>query len=175
MDHDPYDAIAELQHEHGIEHIDCVIANAGIEKFFGPVATVPLDELRDHFEVNSLAPLALFQATWPLLQKSQRPIFVPISSRLGSMSELSKVKVPAAVYGASKAMLNYLTCKMHLENPSLIAFPLSPGFVQTDMGSKNSKKAGIAKALTVEQSVSCMLETVSSNDARECHVETDCF
>ena len=66
------------------------------------------------------------------------------------------------MYGASKAMLNYLTCRMHYENPELIAFPMSPGFVQTDMGNAGARKAGMAKAVfTVEQSVGGMLKTVS--------------
>ncbi|KAI7359812.1 hypothetical protein KC336_g22008, partial [Hortaea werneckii] len=144
-------------------------ANAGIEKWFGPIGQAPLDELRDHFEVNSVAPVALFQATLPLLQRSRhRPKFIPISSRLGSMTEIEKVKNPAAVYGASKAMLNYLTCRMHFENPELIAFPMSPGFVQTDMGNAGARKGGLDKAyLTVEQSVTGMLKTIDKATREE--------
>lgn len=124
---DAQEAIDDLQTRHEIDRLDVVIANAGIEKWFGPAARIPLSELRDHFEVNAMAPLALFQAAWPLLQQSSNPKFVPISSRLGSMTEIAKVKNPAAAYGASKAMLNYLTCRMHFENPTLTAFPMSPG------------------------------------------------
>ncbi|KAK5126020.1 hypothetical protein LTR85_011375 [Meristemomyces frigidus] len=169
---DPHGAVIDLEEAHNINRIDVVIANAGIEKWFGPATKIPMSELRDHFEVNAMAPLALFQATWPLLQKSSNPRFVPISSRLGSMTEISKVKNPAAAYGASKAMLNYLTCRMHFENPMLTAFPMSPGFVQTDMGNAGARKVGMKKAVfTVEQSVGGMLRTIDSA-TRETHGAT---
>ncbi|KAI6807953.1 hypothetical protein KC367_g5642 [Hortaea werneckii] len=168
-DQSPHDAVHELQQDYNIDRLDVIIANAGIEKWFGPIGQAPLDELRDHFEVNSVAPVALFQATLPLLQRSRHPPkFIPISSRLGSMTEIEKVKNPAAVYGASKAMLNYLTCRMHFENPELIAFPMSPGFVQTDMGNAGARKGGLEKAyLTVEQSVTGMLKTIDKATREE--------
>jgi NAD(P)-dependent dehydrogenase (short-subunit alcohol dehydrogenase family) len=37
-------------------------------------------------------------------------------------------------YSASKAALNSLTRKIHFENEWLVAFPLNPGPVATDMG-----------------------------------------
>jgi NAD(P)-dependent dehydrogenase (short-subunit alcohol dehydrogenase family) len=37
-------------------------------------------------------------------------------------------------YGASKAALNSLTRKIHFENEWLVAFPLNPGPVATEMG-----------------------------------------
>ncbi|KAF2718291.1 aflatoxin biosynthesis ketoreductase-like protein nor-1 [Polychaeton citri CBS 116435] len=162
-DEDPELSMRDLEENHGITHLDVVIGNAAIEKWFGPVATVPVDELRDHFEINSVSILTLFQATWPLLQKSTKPMFIPISTRLGSCTEVTKVKNPAAVYGASKAMVNYLTVRMHFENPELIAFPLSPGFVQTDMGNNGARKAGQEKAfLTIDQSITGMMKIVDS-------------
>ncbi|KAK3116002.1 hypothetical protein LTR53_004116 [Teratosphaeriaceae sp. CCFEE 6253] len=166
---DPTRVVEELQTTHGLTHLDTVIANAGIESWFGPAASIPLDQLREHFEVNALAPLALFQATWPLLQRSTNPKFVPISSRLGSVTEIARVQNPAAAYGASKAMLNYLTCRMHHENAGLVAFPMSPGFVQTDMGNAGARKAGMKQAVfTVEQSVGGMLRTID-DATREKH------
>ncbi|KAK4569367.1 hypothetical protein LTR86_003130 [Recurvomyces mirabilis] len=138
VDSDPQAAVDTLRQTYDINHLDVVIANAGIEQWFGPTTNIPLSELRTHFEINALSPLALFQATYPLLLASptKSPKFVPISSRLGSMTEIAKVQNPAAAYGASKAMLNYLTCRMHHESEEsgLVAFPMSPGFVQTDMG-----------------------------------------
>ncbi|KAK4891905.1 hypothetical protein LTR27_009604 [Elasticomyces elasticus] len=93
VDLDASHAVSGLQSSHGIDHIDTVVANAGIESWFGPTTIILLSRLRSHFEINALAPLALFLGTWPLLQRSGDSKFVPISSRLGS---ISKVKNTAA-------------------------------------------------------------------------------
>lgn len=87
----------------------------------------------DHFTVNSVAPLLLFQATWPLLQKSANPKFVGISSGAGSLTMVAQLKVENTAYGASKAALNFVVRRIHAENPGLVAFVINPGWLQTDV------------------------------------------
>ena len=128
-----------LQNYHDIHRIDVVIANAGIGKYYGPAVSTPVDEFQVHFEVNALAPMTLFQAMWPLLKNSEKPKFIAMSSRLASIEGLEFWAglpgdallnyMPAAPYGSSKAMLNYLLRRLHFEHEGLIAFPLSPGCV----------------------------------------------
>jgi norsolorinic acid ketoreductase len=68
-DTDPKAAVSQIKSE-GIDRIDTVIANAGIANWYGPALEAPADVLREHYNVNAVAPLLLFQATWPLLERS---------------------------------------------------------------------------------------------------------
>jgi len=158
-------AVEELKQQ-GIHKLDVVIANAGIVNYYGPIVTTPIDQLRDHFEVNTLGFIILFQAIWPLLEQSKDPKFVYISSPAGSIG--AGLPIPAAAYGASKAAGNYLTAKIHQEHPSLTAFAISPGVVQTDMGNAGVKVlASILpsltdRAVTVDKSVAGILDRVDA-------------
>ena len=126
-DSDPATAVEQLRSQHGISKIDTVIANSGIAKYYGPAFSTPISELREHIEINSVAPLILFQAVWPLLEQSATPKFVVVSSPLASIGDMEKVPMPTAAYGSSKAMVNYLVRKIHFEHEKLIAFVINPG------------------------------------------------
>ncbi|KAG8629745.1 hypothetical protein KVT40_001364 [Elsinoe batatas] len=154
-------AAAALQQQHSISHIDTIIANAGIAQYYGPLATTPIEQVKAHFMVNTLGPLTLFQAFWPLLQRSTNPKFVAVSTGLASIGLMGDLPMPAGAYGGSKAMMNYLVRKMHFENEGLVAFVISPGWVQTDMGNAGAKASGMVEApTTVEESVSGILKKV---------------
>jgi norsolorinic acid ketoreductase len=180
---DPQAAVQLLQSEHGIEKLDIVIANAGMAKHAGPAYETPIAEMRDHFEVNTIGPLVLFQATKPLLERSSLPKFVVVTSRIGSIGHMDFGQLPVTAYGSSKAAVNYIVRKIHFENPDLIAFPIHPGYVvailkrscrqwltlpgsrwaQTDMGNEGAAIMGIPTApITVEQSVSGVLAKVGT-------------
>ncbi|KAJ7182373.1 hypothetical protein C8R43DRAFT_859668, partial [Mycena crocata] len=49
-------------------------------------------------------------------------------------------------YGSSKAAANWLIQSMHAENPRLIAFAISPGWVATDMGTVAATEFGLPQA-----------------------------
>jgi norsolorinic acid ketoreductase len=104
-----------------------VIASAGISKYYGLASVTPIEEVKEHFEVNTIGPLILFQATYPLLTGSSRPIFVALSTGIGSIGEMGNLPLPATAYGISKVALNYLVRKIHFENPEITAFVISPG------------------------------------------------
>ena len=127
---DAKDAVELLKSKHNIQALDVVIANAGVGKDYGPIAEKSISDMREHFEVNTIGTLILFQAVLPLLEAAQAPKFVPISSIVGSISELEKTNFLTVAYGTSKAALNYVTKKIHLEYPNIIAFPMHPGYVQ---------------------------------------------
>ncbi|KAF2670126.1 NAD(P)-binding protein [Microthyrium microscopicum] len=138
---DPSHAIKDVQ-ENSIDHIDVVIANAGHCEF-GPVVSRTAEDLQQHFNVNTIGPMLLFQAAWPLLNKAKEPKFIVISSTLGSLVEAPKYGLPSAAYGASKAALNYLTKIINIEHTNLIAMPICPGWTQTDMGATGARAAGL--------------------------------
>lgn len=124
---DATNAVSVLRSEHRISHIDIVIANAGICEHFVPVAEIDLAEVHRHLDTNTWGLLRLFQATWPLLQKSASPKLIYMSSRLSSISLATKDPVFTGTYGLSKAAGNYLIAKIASENPDLVAFSINPG------------------------------------------------
>lgn len=135
---DPQHAIAELQSKkHNITSL-VVIANAGISQIFPAVAAAKADDMMRHFHVNVVGIVFLFQAVLPLLLQasssasasashSTPPKFVTMSTSAGTIGNQEHVPVPNAAYGPSKAALNWITKKIHLEHPDIIAFPLDPG------------------------------------------------
>ena len=123
--------LAAVLEQEKVSHLDVVIANAGIANDFHPLASVPLTAFKDHVEINAYGPLLLFQAVKPLLDKAKQPKFVALGSPLGSIGGMEMRPYPMGAYGASKAMLHYIMRKVHLENETLISFPVDPGCVKT--------------------------------------------
>ena len=126
-DVDASEAVDKLQNEYNVDSIDCVIANAAIVPTPAPAATTSVEDFRRGFQVNTMAPLLLFQATWPLLQRSANPKFVGISTCLATISKMEDWTWPTVSYGTSKAAMNYIVRKMHFENENLVAFVVHPG------------------------------------------------
>lgn len=82
---------------------------------------------------------------------------------------MDKYPIPATAYGASKAALNYVVRKIHVENEGLIAFPLHPGWVRTDMGNHGAEVMGIEQApVSLEESVQGMLNKVCNSGFVDC-------
>jgi norsolorinic acid ketoreductase len=72
--------------------------------------------------------IILFRAGLTLLATSKKsPKFMITSSAAGSINGQDQQPVPNAVYGTSKAAVNWVAKKVHLENEHLVAFPVHPG------------------------------------------------
>jgi norsolorinic acid ketoreductase len=104
-----------------------------------------VSEFRDHWEVNTLGLVILFQAAHRLLLASptNTPIFAFISSIAGSMGQ--HLPIQSSPYGSSKAAANFFIKSLHYENPMLIAMAIHPGFVMTEMGMDCATAIGIPK------------------------------
>jgi norsolorinic acid ketoreductase len=128
-----FEAVKTLETEHSITSTDIIIANAAIGVFSGNILQTPLEVARDHYNINSVGPLALFQAVFPLLSAASltgpTPKFVAVTSTVGSIGDMEKWPSIATAYGSSKAALNWLTKRIHLDYPQFIAFPIYPGYV----------------------------------------------
>ena len=121
-------AVSQMQSRHNVQALDVVIANAGIARVFPKVDEAHMSDLLEHYQVNAIGTMLLYQATLPLLKRSHRSAkFVVMSSSAGTIEDQDKVPVPNAAYGPSKAALNWIVRKIHLENENLIAFPMHPG------------------------------------------------
>ncbi|KAK7715506.1 hypothetical protein SLS57_006893 [Botryosphaeria dothidea] len=164
-DDDDAKAIPKTLSENGVDHLDVVIANAGISNYYGLATETPLAQFREHFEVNTIGFVSLFQAVFPFLDKSENPKFVYVSSAVASMTR--PFPLLTAAYGASKAAGNFVISKIHQENANLIAFAINPGWVQTDMGNMGARSAGLEQAPeTLEASVNGILDR-TDNATRE--------
>lgn len=80
-----FDAVKEAT-EKGVDHLDYVIANAGIAKLYPYVKDAKRADILEHFEVNVLSVIALYQATRPLLEKSTvGPVYAIMGSGAGAL------------------------------------------------------------------------------------------
>ncbi|PSN65733.1 NAD(P)-binding protein [Corynespora cassiicola Philippines] len=152
----------------GISHVDIVIANAGISSTPGPLAQANLDEVVETLHVNSVSPIALYQAVLPLLEKSQKPIWISMSSAAGSIGNLEVHQAHYLLgYGISKAAMNFFTVAIHAAHPNIIAYAIHPGLVQTDLGNTGAKMQGMEKApITLEDSCAKIMAS-ADNATRE--------
>jgi NAD(P)-dependent dehydrogenase (short-subunit alcohol dehydrogenase family) len=108
--------------------IDLVVNNAGLlgPSPQPPLADYPLDVLREVYEANVLAPLALLQLALP---------------RMGDGAAVLDITSDAGVevyegwggYGSSKAALEQLTAVLAAERPELRVYSVDPGDMRTQM------------------------------------------
>ncbi|KAH3676257.1 hypothetical protein WICMUC_002134 [Wickerhamomyces mucosus] len=151
--------------------IDVFIQNAGI---YGNQSSTLTHTDRSSwlqlYQVNSLAPVLIFQKVYPYLQKSEVKKTIFISSLSGSIG--SYFPAPVASYGQSKAALNYsikaLSEELRSEGFKIIA--IHPGVVITKTLEKNYKTfaPGVfqdfidANKITTDVSVGKQLEIVDN-------------
>ncbi|HWZ50023.1 MAG TPA: SDR family oxidoreductase [Granulicella sp.] len=143
---DPADhkAIAALiEKEYGV--LDILVNNAGVmrDNFPAPNETSVTSDavLRETFDTNFFAVVALTQTLLPLLRKSEAGRIVNLSSILGSLtlhatagSPIYDAKIFA--YNTSKAALNSFTIHLahELAGTKIKVNSAHPGWVKTDMG-----------------------------------------
>lgn len=136
--------------------IDILVNNAGIL----PTMDIPsfeevlTDDILLAFQVNTLGPLQVTQALFPLLQKSSDPLVVNVSSVMGSLQGVSSKR--AYAYSISKAALNMLSriMQQHLMSDMRVCV-LHPGWVRTDMG-------GPTAPLSTEESTTEIYRTITA-------------
>ncbi|KAK4068254.1 uncharacterized protein Triagg1_7497 [Trichoderma aggressivum f. europaeum] len=162
VEQDAFDLVKDLKGEHGINHLDIVVANAAIAKSYPLVKDVRRADIQEHLDINTFGVLFLYQATRDFLQNStKKPVFVTISSGAGSLGR--QPTMPNAAYGPSKVLVNFYGVKINSEDEWLTAFVLEPGFVQTDMGNFAADLFGIGKApLKIEESVGGLFKVITT-------------
>jgi len=134
--------------------LDVLVNNAGVLKESqttpngsgpNPVSAVSPEMLRETFETNFFAPVALTQKLLPLIRKAPAGRIVNVSSILGSLMLHSDPKSPiyqfkTFAYDASKAALNSFTVHLayELRDNKIKVNSAHPGWVKTDMGGPNA-------------------------------------
>ena len=121
------------------EVLDVLVNNAAVALDDGRgVLDVPLEDFRATFETNVFGPLLIARAFWPLLEKSDSPRLINVSSGAGSLQDMGG-GMPS--YAASKTALNAITKKLAAEGEGKISVnSICPGWVKTDMGGQGASR-----------------------------------
>lgn len=123
--------------------LDVLINNAGIEGR-GPgnsvigAADVTADIMRTTFETNVFGTVRVLHAFLPLLERSDAPVVVNVSSGLGSLTGAADASSPAygypgVAYPASKSAVNMVTLQYAKAFPGFRINAVEPGFTKTDL------------------------------------------
>ena len=121
-----------------ITALHVLINNAAIlDSWEGTILTAKGADLRDTFATNVIGPVLLTQALLPLLEAGKPARVINVSSRLGSIQDMTD---GWAGYGISKAALNAATRKLAaaLKPRGISVNAVSPGWVRTDMGGEGA-------------------------------------
>jgi NAD(P)-dependent dehydrogenase (short-subunit alcohol dehydrogenase family) len=115
-------------------HLDVLVNNAGVSTTADVTGPVALQV----FDTNAIGIIRVTQAALPLLQKSDNPVVVNVSSALGSFwavtnPERRQFHFPSIVYGASKAAVSMLTVQYAKTFPDIKFNAVEPGFTATDL------------------------------------------
>jgi NAD(P)-dependent dehydrogenase (short-subunit alcohol dehydrogenase family) len=130
--------------------LDVLVNNAGVmlernENAKEHTSKVSPQKLRETFEANFFAPIALTQALLPLIRKSEAGRIVNLSSILASLTLHADPNSPiydakTFAYDASKTALNAFTVHLahELKDTPIKVNSAHPGWVQTEMGGPNA-------------------------------------
>ncbi|GKU22484.1 unnamed protein product [Fusarium langsethiae] len=126
------------------DRVDVLINSAAFSPQSYPALEIPISDLRSSFEINTIGPLTVTQGLWSYLQLSSAPKVINISSSVGCIT------------------FQELTRALHIQNESLVAFALHPGFVSTEMGDSAATEWGFPLSMleSVESSVGGMLKVI---------------
>ena len=114
--------------------LDVLVNNAGVSwtgDVNGPAAL-------QVFDTNAIGLIRVTQAALPLLEKSENPVVVNVSSALGSFwavtnPERRQFHFPSIIYGASKAAVSMLTVQYAKTFPDMKFNAVEPGFTATEL------------------------------------------
>lgn len=127
--------------------LDILVNNAGVQLDFpgfmpgNSTETLSTEILKQTFETNFFAPIALTQKLLPLLKKSDAGRIVNVSSIMGSLALHADASSPIygiklLAYNSSKTALNQFTLHLAeaLKDTLIKVNSAHPGWVKTDLG-----------------------------------------
>lgn len=133
-------AAERVSRDHG--RLDVLINNAAISKDRGRAPSdLPIPDLRQVFETNTIGAAATIHHLLPLLRRSDAALIGNVSSGLGTVDFMTNPDQQLApyttllAYSTSKAALNAITLiyARSLRPEGIRVVALSPGFVATDL------------------------------------------
>lgn len=148
---DAYPIAVKALEDHGVHHVDVLIANAGLGDHSSSFLKTTTKDIKNIFDTNVIGVFLTLKYFTPLVQASQHRLVVVVSSILGSIAALKFTGSSGSLapYRVSKTALNMLIASYSVDADvrasHIRSISLHPGWVQTDMG-------GEAAPLTVDQS-----------------------
>ena len=119
--------------------VDVLVNNAGrMDGRWQTIGEVDPDLSLEVLNVNTIGPLRVTQALWPLLEKTSNSKVANISSLMGSIDDCLSGRSYA--YRTSKTGLNMITKILSVEgrDTDVSVSCYHPGWVQTDMGGERA-------------------------------------
>ncbi|HEY5990137.1 MAG TPA: SDR family NAD(P)-dependent oxidoreductase [Streptosporangiaceae bacterium] len=140
-------AAALIREEAG--HLDVLVNNAGISGGMKRPGEVTAADMQAVYDTNVFGVVRVMHAFLPLLQASEAPIVVNVSSGMGSLAITTDPRrfestLLGLAYPSSKAALNMLTSQYAKAYPAIKVNAVDPGYTATDLN-------GHRGAQTVEQ------------------------
>ena len=118
--------------------LDVLINNAGVAGSHQPVPDTTADHLAAVYATNVLGVVRVTQAFLPLLEASDNPVIVNVSSGMGSLTltrdpERVEHRFVGLAYPSSKAAVTMLTSQYARALPRMRINAADPGFTATDL------------------------------------------
>jgi NAD(P)-dependent dehydrogenase (short-subunit alcohol dehydrogenase family) len=113
--------------------LDVLVNNAGIS-----TVEVTAQSAVTVFDTNTIGIIRVTQAALPLLERSDNPVVVNVSSALGSFWAVTnpdrrQFHFPSIIYGSSKAAVSMLTVQYAKAFPAIKFNAVEPGFTATEL------------------------------------------
>jgi len=116
-------------------HVDVLVNNAGILGPRKPAAETAAADVREAFETNVLGVVRVTHAFLPLLETSDAPQVINVTSGLGSFTLITETewgRFGTLAYSSSKAALTMLTVQYARAIPAIRFNAVDPGYTGTD-------------------------------------------
>ena len=118
--------------------LDVLVNNAGISGSRQPVPETTADHLAEVYATNVFGIVRVTQAFLPVLEASERPVIVNVSSGLGSQAvtgdpDRIEGKIVGLAYPSSKAAVTMLTTMYAKALPDMRVNAVDPGYTATDL------------------------------------------
>lgn len=133
------------------DKIDLLICNAGIYKGGGErLGNIDYKGCQESFLINTLVPIKLTEVLCPLLEKSENPRVVILSSKMGSITDNSTGG--SYPYRMSKAAVNMAVKNLDIDlnTRGIIVVAVHPGWVRTDMGGEAAPLSPLESAAGIQ-------------------------
>jgi NAD(P)-dependent dehydrogenase (short-subunit alcohol dehydrogenase family) len=120
-----------------VGELDVLVNNAGIVGNRKPVGEMTAGDVRLVYDTNVFGVVRVTQAFVPLLERSDNPVIVNVSSGMGSIGVTSDAQrlestIVSLAYPSSKTALNMLTSQWAKALPGMRVNAVDPGFTATD-------------------------------------------
>ena len=128
-------AVSLVENRYG--RLDVLVNNSAILlDHYASLLDLKVETLRETLETNLIGTLRVARSFLPLLQKSNDPRIINLSSGAGQLDGEPQAWAPA--YSISKTALNMLTQQLAAALPAVMVNSMCPGWCRTEMGGEDA-------------------------------------